>query len=210
MIEPQWGSSGCGQVWPRSLLYDFVEKAHQLGMMVVSDEIMCGLGRHGQGRMFLVDALDIPVDGLLFGKSIAGGIFPLSGAIIAKGHKLFENQGWGPHQSHTYSHGAHAMSLLTATTLLQQLPQYYPLITQSSEIIEKYLKQLTKYRYYGQGLLWGIEIPTHPKVIQEQLKKEGILVYCIEKGVLLTPIYNSPLDILEEAMIKLVKILQIE
>ena len=56
LIEPQWGSAGEGQFWPVDLLRKFVNMARQYGIYVISDEIMCGLGRHGRGKTFLVDS----------------------------------------------------------------------------------------------------------------------------------------------------------
>ena len=47
LVEPQWGSSVAGQPWPPLLLKAYIEEARSRGIAVVSDEIMCGLGRHG-------------------------------------------------------------------------------------------------------------------------------------------------------------------
>lgn len=69
-------------------------------ILVVADEIMCGLGRHGQTRqttitsstspdytptLFLSEAWDLPVDALTFGKAICAGVFPMSGVLCRRG-----------------------------------------------------------------------------------------------------------------------------
>ena len=47
LVEPQWGSSAAAMPWPPQLLKAYVAAARAQGIAVVSDEIMCGLGRHG-------------------------------------------------------------------------------------------------------------------------------------------------------------------
>eukprot|EP00966_Prymnesium_polylepis_P156339 3612023-Prymnesium_polylepis.1 len=49
VVEPQWGSSCAAATWPKPLLLEFIAMARRAGALVVSDEVMCGLGRHGQG-----------------------------------------------------------------------------------------------------------------------------------------------------------------
>lgn len=44
LIEPQWGSTACAFPWPPVLLKEVIDVSHQYGMLVIADEIMCGLG----------------------------------------------------------------------------------------------------------------------------------------------------------------------
>ena len=57
--------------------------AHAAGALVVSDEVMCGLARHGQGdgKCFLSDAWGLQPDCITFGKAVATGMFPLAGRV---------------------------------------------------------------------------------------------------------------------------------
>eukprot|EP00929_Paragymnodinium_shiwhaense_P038955 TRINITY_DN20501_c0_g2_i1.p3 TRINITY_DN20501_c0_g2~~TRINITY_DN20501_c0_g2_i1.p3 ORF type:complete len:111 (+),score=11.61 TRINITY_DN20501_c0_g2_i1:339-671(+) len=41
-----------------------------------------GLGRHGQGTLFLSHALGLDPDAVTFGKSVASGTYPLSGVRL--------------------------------------------------------------------------------------------------------------------------------
>lgn len=181
LVEPQWGSAALGEPWPRDVLSRFVRKARSRGILVCADEIMCGVGRHGQGRMFLTDAWDVEVDALTFGKSIATGTFPLSGVLVRQwsGEERVDH-------THTFSHGAHALALLTATEVLRALPAWHDHIRILSEIMRQELRGTGA---HGQGLLWGV--PTsQPAVLHERCRQEGLDVYQVRGGVLLTPLVN--------------------
>lgn len=82
LIEPQWGSSQVALPWPEGLAKKYVKMAQERGILVLADEIMCGLGRHGKGSLFLSEAWELDPDAVTFGKAIGGGVFPLSGAVI--------------------------------------------------------------------------------------------------------------------------------
>lgn len=215
LIEPQWGSGGEGQYWPVDILKTFVETARNYGILVISDEIMCGLGRHGRGKTFLVDSLNIEVDAILFGKSIASGAFPLSGAIIRKGFGFFKKRGIVPFQSHTYSHGANMLSLFSAVQVLNLLPTFHPKIQSIGECFQKTLNKIVSNRRVmvaGQGCLWGIylnydKLSFTKKCLQKNLHDARVIVYFIPDGILLTPIYNAELTLVAQALERLVKVL---
>lgn len=82
LIEPQWGSSQVALPWPEGLVKKYVKMAQERGILVLADEIMCGLGRHGKETLFLSDAWGLDPDAVTFGKAVGGGVYPLSGAII--------------------------------------------------------------------------------------------------------------------------------
>ena len=78
--------------WPPLLLKAYIAEAKSRGIAVVCDEIMCGLGRHGQEPAaggtgcFLSECWDLQPDIITFGKSIGGGAgHLLSGAILLDG-----------------------------------------------------------------------------------------------------------------------------
>ena len=197
LVEPQWGSAAHGQPWPRELLRRFVASARARGVLVCADEIMCGLGRHGQGRTFLVDAWGIEVDAIVFGKAVAAGTFPLAGALLRT---------WTPMadvHTHTYAHGAHPLALLTATRVLQQLPGWHAQIAAAGALMAA---ELAGTGATGQGLLWGVRHP-QPSALQQACQKAGLQVYAIPDGILLTPLLNAELPALQAALRALVAVL---
>lgn len=62
LFEPQWGSSQAALPWPEHLLKQYVGMARERGIKIICDEIMCGLGRHGKGTLFISEAWDLDPD----------------------------------------------------------------------------------------------------------------------------------------------------
>lgn len=216
LIEPQWGSGGEGQRWPESLLRSFVAKARSYGILVISDEIMCGLGRHGREKTFLVDSLDIEVDAILFGKSIATGAFSLSGAIFREGAQYFQDNKISPLQTHTYSHGAQVLTMLSAIQVLRALPEFTTHVQAIGEVFRTAFNRLPSHPALvasGQGCLWGLyldynKLPFTKNQLQRALQEAHVIVYFIPEGILMTPIYNAELPLIREATDSIVSVLQ--
>lgn len=94
LIEPQWGSTAAAFPWSPDTLRQVVALSHQRGILVVADEIMCGLARHGQGTLFLSEAWNLDVDAVTFGKAVAAGAFPLSGQDPLATHLFPTHHPW--------------------------------------------------------------------------------------------------------------------
>jgi len=163
LVEPQSGSSLAGYPWPPALLKKYIELAHENSIYVVADEIMCGLGRHGQGDLFLSKSWRLDVDAVTFGKSIAGGVYPLSGVIVKNGASLFGSRGGTTLQSHTYA-GSSVRALMAATETLKFMGMsdggYLGRIAKLGEEMERVFRRLEMLSggmvlCHGQGLLWG-------------------------------------------------------
>lgn len=159
LIEPQWGSSQAGMPWPKELLQRYVALAKSVGIKVLCDEIMCGLGRHGQGTLFVSEAWDLDPDCVTFGKAIGGGVYPLSGAILKEGREILRANKCSVMQSHTYA-GSSTRALMTATAVLNEIPTWLPSITKLGQEMEHIFRYLTKISdgmivCHGQGLMWG-------------------------------------------------------
>jgi len=162
LVEPQWGSSVAAQPWPPKLLRKYISKAQACGILVCCDEIMCGLGRHGQGpSLFLSDAKawNLCPDAVTFGKAIAGGIYPMSGAIIRRGAEALGAQGRSVLQSHTYS-GASTRALMAGQATLDLVPSFFEHVKsmgRALDVIFSGLETLSDgvLRCHGTGMMWG-------------------------------------------------------
>lgn len=199
VIEPQWGSSNSARPWPRHLLQWVVKESKAAGLLVLCDEIMCGLGRHGQGTLFLSDAWGLDPDAVTFGKAIAGG-FPLAGVIMKAGAIALKDTKLM--QSHTYA-GSSSLAILTATEVLTELPQWFEHARLMGEVAKEILGPVSGsfVAIQGQGLMWGLHfLPEENSARQEVVSffkgccsKAGVWPYFVAVGCMLTP----PMDVEE-------------
>lgn len=159
LFEPQWGSSQAALPWPKHLLKTYVEMARERGIKIVCDEIMCGLGRHGMGTLFVSEAWELDPDAVTFGKAIATGTYPLSGAILKRGRDVLHANKCSVMQSHTYA-GSSTLAIMTATEVLREFVTWLPSIAKLGEEmahIVNYLATISEGMVVcqGQGLMWG-------------------------------------------------------
>jgi 4-aminobutyrate aminotransferase len=93
IVEPVLGEGGYVPP-PRAWLAGLRERCDDHGILLVFDEVQCGVGR--TGRPFAAEAYDVRPDVLLFAKGIASGL-PLGGIVAAR--DLLERWPTGAHGS---------------------------------------------------------------------------------------------------------------
>jgi adenosylmethionine-8-amino-7-oxononanoate aminotransferase len=191
LFEPQWGSSQVAYPWPKTLLQKYVAMAKARGIRVVADEIMCGLGRHGQGSIFVSTVLDLDPDAITFGKAIGGGVYPIAGAILKRGRDTLCKNGCSVMQSHTYA-GSSVRALMTATEVLREIPNWLPSISKLGEELAYIFGYLAKISdglliTHGQGLMWGGLFTKEGKMGEASYRSRALKCFkkhCEEVGVL--------------------------
>lgn len=191
LMEPQWGSSVAALPWPQTLLKKYIQAAQGHGIKVICDEIMCGLGRHGKGTLFVSEAWELNPDAVTFGKAIGGGVYPLSGAVIKKGRNILTDNKCSVMQSHTYA-GASTRALMTATEVLNELPKWFDSIAKLGDEMEHIFRYITKMAdglilCHGQGLMWGGIITIEGKCRDSKYRAHVVATFkrlCDEVGVL--------------------------
>jgi len=220
LFEPQWGSAACGTVWPQMLLKEYISLAQARRIRVVCDEIMCGLGRHGAGTLFVSKAWKLEPDAVTFGKAIAGGVFPLSGVLIRHGGKRFgEVAGRKVMQSHTYA-GASARALMAAEVTLNMLPEVFANVAERGDQCKAafaeglHAASAGLLRGNGQGLLWGAEwtdlVDSYERAsandaLVEACRAEGVWPYFVPSGFIITPVLDVDENDLSEALRRLLR-----
>ena len=216
LVEPQWGSSCLAQPWNRSLLQRYIKAAQARGILVISDEIMCGLGRHGQNTTFCSDAWELDVDAVTFGKAIAAGVEPLAGAVIKRGADELGTAGKSVLQSHTYA-GASTRALTTGAAVLTELSAG-KWKKRASDVGERIIAPLFEdlrqasgglLGVQGQGFMWGGCFTHHDSIEQHaaidifrgEAKKAHVLPYMVPEsgGFMFTPCMDIPEEDLLEA-----------
>lgn len=214
LFEPQWGSSFAGRPWPRAALQKAVLWSKARGILVLCDEIMCGLGRHGQGSLFLSKAWGLEPDAVTFGKSVAAGPFPMSGVAVKCGAATLGKVV----QCHTYA-GASALALLTAREVLKELPAWFEHAARMGGVCAEILGPCADGHFLqvqGLGLMWG-GLFADPCAERRQLALGLLRIACSEEGVwpyfvpaggfMLTPPMNTSEAELREGLQRLVRAL---
>lgn len=228
IVEPQWGSSNGGRVWPRAVLKVVVNRAQKVGILVLSDEIMCGLGRHGQMNpsgspaLFLSSAWELGVDAVTFGKSVAAGVHPLSGVAFRNGAAELGRRKCSIMQSHTYA-ASSQLALLTATEVLREIPKWVQHARDmGNRVIRPLLGPLQAKGHLlvqGQGLLWGVRL-VHTEPLEREnafsrlriaCESEQVVPYFVSDGTTTAILISPPMDVdenqLHEGIVRLRKCL---
>jgi adenosylmethionine-8-amino-7-oxononanoate aminotransferase len=191
LFEPQWGSSQVAYPWPKSLLKKYIEMAKARGIRVCCDEIMCGLGRHGNGSIFVSTDWQLDPDAVTFGKAAGGGVYPISGAIVKKGRDILCKNSRSVMQSHTYA-GSSVRGLMTATEVFNEIPKWLPSIQKLGEEMTYIFRHLAKISdgmiiTQGQGLMWGGFFSKSGKMADAEFRTQTLKVFrkhCEDFGVI--------------------------
>ena len=210
VVEPVQGEAG-GVVPPD----DYLPRARALctryGALLVADEIQTGMGR--TGALWGVDHTGTVPDIMCLGKSLGGGVMPLS-AFVAPA-EIWEVLVPNP-IIHSTTFGGNPMACVAGiaairVTLEEDLPgqaaakgEY--LLRELATLRAKYPQVLTEVR--GQGLLIGLEFPTDQTGFRcaAGLFKRGVLVagtYARARTIRIEPALWIPMVLLGELLTRL-------
>ncbi len=173
VVEPVQGEGGY-VVPPRSFFDGLQALAQRHGILIIADEVQCGMGR--TGRMFACEHFGLAPDILAAAKGIASGM-PL-GATIARA----EVMDWKP-GSHASTFGGNPVSCAAALATLELLEN--GLIENAARVGAHILRRLKDWpaRFgvvgdvRGLGLMIGIELKV-PGL------RDRIVAAAFERGVL--------------------------
>ncbi len=162
-------------------------------VLLIHDEIMCGLGR--TGRWFASEHYGVAPDILTLGKGITGGTLALSAVGVQGAHFEAVRRAGGFVHGGTYSHhpvaaaaGVAAVDLLERENLVERAARLGQILGQRLQ--ERLSSNPHVADVRGLGLLWGVELVQDKKTLQpfprsaqvtervwQRLFEEGILVY---------------------------------
>lgn len=154
IVEPIQGESGY-VVPPREFLLGLREIADRHGILLIADEVQCGMGR--TGRWWASEHFDLVPDILTVAKGISSGM-PLS-ATIARADIMK----WTP-GAHASTFGGNPVSIAASLATIELLEG--GMIANAARIGERLLNRMRiwpeRYRHVGDvrgiGLMIGIEI----------------------------------------------------
>ncbi|HWA15289.1 MAG TPA: aminotransferase class III-fold pyridoxal phosphate-dependent enzyme [Gemmatimonadales bacterium] len=180
VVEPVQGEAG-GVVPPADYLPRVRELCTRHGALLIADEIQTGMGR--TGKLWGVDHSGVEPDIMCLGKSIGGGVMPLSAFVSTP--KIWEVMIPNP-IIHSTTFGGNPMACAAGiaaiqVTLEEDLPGQ---AARKGEMVLKALGDLRR-KYpsvlidaHGKGLLIGMEFPTDEIGfrVAAGLFKRGVLV----------------------------------
>jgi len=193
-VEPVQGEGGY-VIPPRDFLTRLRALADKHGILLIFDEVQCGMGR--TGKMWACDHFGVAPDILITAKGIASGL-PLS-ATIARADVM----NWGP-GAHASTFGGNPVACAAAMETIRLLETKY--IANAAKMGEYILGRIADWRQKhpivgdirGLGLMIGIELvksqktrEPHPearkKIIQRAFEQGVLVLGCGESTVRFMP-----------------------
>ena len=207
VLEPVQGEAG-GVVPPDDYLPRARAACTRYGALLIADEIQTGMGR--TGKMWGVDHWNVVPDIMCLGKSIGGGVMPLS-AFIAN-PTVWEVMIPNP-IIHSTTFGGNPIACAAGlaaieVTLEEDLPGQAAakgdyLLRELAELQRKYPQVLSE--AHGKGLLIGMEFPVQEIgwQVAAGLFKRGVLVagtYSRAQVIRIEPALGIPKALLQEML----------
>jgi 4-aminobutyrate aminotransferase len=180
-VEPVQGEGGY-VIPPRNFFPRLRELADKHGILLIFDEVQCGMGR--TGKMWACDHFGVAPDILITAKGIASGL-PLS-ATIARA----EVMNWGP-GAHASTFGGNPVACAAAMETIRLLETKY--IANAAKMGEYILGRIANWRekhpivgdIRGLGLMVGIELVKNQQTREPNGDaRKRIIQRAFEQGVL--------------------------
>ncbi|GIH04907.1 aminotransferase [Rhizocola hellebori] len=185
VFEPIQGEHGIRPI-DAQVLAQWCTDARRHGAMVIADEIQTGLRRCGP-RSVALDA-GLPIDALLVGKALGGGVVPLSAMLCTDDfyRPLAENP-----FLHTATFAGHPLCVAAVEATLSALEELSESGIRIGRQLEQGLREIQATRpglvteVRGRGLLWGIDF------VSAQVAGE-VMVNLLQRGLLISPCLSRP------------------
>ncbi|MER7751451.1 aspartate aminotransferase family protein [Kitasatospora sp. NPDC097643] len=203
VFEPVQGEYGVRPL-PTEVLAAWCRSAREHGAVVIADEIQTGLRRCGEPSLALAQGL--PVDALLLGKPLGGGVMPLSAMLCTEA--LYQPLEDNP-SMHTATFSGHPLSCATVPAALATVERHAERGRAVEAAVRDGLTGLAErhaalvHEVRGQGLLWALELRDEALLGQavQALAKRGLLVSpCVSSPTtlrLLPPIVATDAEVAE-------------
>jgi putrescine aminotransferase len=177
-FEPIQGENGVRPL-RADVLAEWCRSASASGAFVVADEIQTGLRRCGERSLAL--SARLPVDAVLLGKALGGGVLPLSAVVCNE--RMFAPLNVDP-MMHTSTFGGHPLAcavLPTTLSLVEDLAERGARMAKSlaerlAQLRDAYAGVVADVR--GRGLLWGVDFASAEifGAVVNELAHGGLLV----------------------------------
>lgn len=181
-VEPVQGEGGVYPAEP-GFLKSLRKLCDQHHLLLIFDEVQCGLGR--SGNLFCFQKYKVQPDVLTVAKGLGGGL-PI-GATIAR-NKIAALFSKGDHASTfggnpvTCSAAISVLSLIAPKLLTSVQKKSHFIFSGLSDLKEKYPSLIQEVR--GVGLMVGLELKIQGDPIVDFCRNQGLLINCTQNHVL--------------------------
>jgi hypothetical protein len=169
------------------------EICDQHAVLLIQDEVMCGLGR--TGRWFASEHYDISPDIVILGKGLGGGAIALSAAGVQAAHFEALQSAGGFLHGGTFTHHPVAAAVGLATLKILEQEKLIERADRIGQVLGDKLKnKLSGYPHVaevrGLGMFWGLELvqdkdslrpfPRDAKMVErvwQSAFEKGLIVY---------------------------------
>ena len=197
IVEPIQGTAG-NVVPPPGYLHQLLALAHEIGALLIADEMITGFGR--TGKMFGCQHEDVVPDIMTIGKGFGGG-FPMTG-LMSRDEvihaKPFANPS-GSSSSYGGNPFASAAAYITVKTIIDE-----GLVENSAKVGAFMLKRFMTFKekfpfvgdVRGRGMMIGIELVKNPETKEKLDKQYTKMLFqeCLKRGVIMMG-YNPDIRI---------------
>ncbi len=172
MVEPVQGEAGIN-VPPKGYLKKAAALCKQNNVLFIADEIQSGLGR--TGKMFAFEHEGVRPDGVIIGKALSGGFYPVSAFLADAPVMDVFNPG-----DHGSTFGGNPLGMAVAREALKVLVEE-KLVENSAKLGPWFMGELKAMKYKsikkvrGQGLFIGLVLDRPARPYCEALMAEGML-----------------------------------
>jgi acetylornithine/N-succinyldiaminopimelate aminotransferase len=174
LVEPVQGEGGLATA-PEGYLRGLRDICDEFGLVLVYDEVQCGMGR--TGKLFAHEWEGVPPDVLATAKALGGG-FPVGACLATERAAIGMKPG-----THGSTFGGNPLAMAVANAVLDVMlaDGFFPqvekmaalLARQLDGLVRKHPKLLAERR--GKGLLTGLKCVVPSGEMVEKLRQAGLL-----------------------------------
>jgi acetylornithine/N-succinyldiaminopimelate aminotransferase len=175
LVEPVQGEGGLTTA-PEGYLRGLRAICEEFGLLLVYDEVQCGMGR--TGKLFAHEWEGVPPDVLATAKALGGG-FPVGACLVTERAAVGMTPG-----SHGSTFGGNPLAMAVANAVLDVMlaPGFFDGVDRTAKLLRKRLDALVaEYPGHfaearGKGLLTGVKCVVPNTEMVEKLRQAGLLV----------------------------------
>lgn len=201
IVEPIVGAAGGALVPPRGYLRRLRSICDRLGVLLIADEVITGMGRTGD--WFASSHERVVPDMLALGKGLSAGYTPMAGVLLREHMVEAMPEGTTAPFGHTFSgNPLGAATCLAVLDYLEDRDVLANVRSRGQQLAAGLQRLVDRFPFMadvrGRGLLWGFEIVTDAATRTApaaDVEVSSVLVQeCFQRGLIIYPAGIAPLN----------------